>query len=206
MVMLSQPHFASYEKHVRPFSKNYVQVKVTNEQIKKATKWALEMEEAKLKESAWKKDNASAIKRLATGVLAEMVIENYLGIEFIDWSIGVSQDYEKPDMLSAGVNIGIKCVEFNEQHDTSGLDKFPIIFKRNTYPQIFNFYKPEHRLMYICGIAMPEVLNQYQADDLILAPALRAKNVKTAFYGFEFLEPPENIKQYLTDERFTVTK
>ena len=79
-----------------------------------------------------------------TGLLGELALEYTLGIKFIDWSIGKSADYHIPDI--PGYKVGIKTVEYG---------KFPIIFKKNYYPQIicvvksFNFaqrYTNEARL------------------------------------------------------------
>jgi len=190
----------SYKTHIRPFSNSFERISFTDAQIKKATQWALEMEEQKLKEQAWQRDSGSMIKRLVTGILGELALEQYLGMEFVDWSIGKTVDYEKPDLLALGVDIGVKSVEFSESPN-NGIDKFPIILKQNTYSQIFTFYKPLQKTVFICGLAAPDILNTYQADALILSPALRAKGNKTAFYGFEQLLPPSSIPEYIQQSK-----
>ena len=194
----------TYQKYVRPNAHTFLTFKISNDDIRKANQWALAMEEAKMKEFSWQKDYGSALKRLATGALGEMVLERFLGKSFIDWSIGVSTDYDKPDMLSLGVNIGVKTVEFIEC-EYSGIDKFPIVYKDNKYPQIFNFYKPQQQVMYLCGIASPEILNKYQSDSLILSQNLKSKNVKSAFYGFIYMDPPSKIEEYLNNPIYQIS-
>ncbi len=189
----------SYKTHIRPFSSSFERITFTDAQIKKATQWALEMEEQKLKERSWQRDSGSMIKRLVTGILGELALEQYLGMEFVDWSIGKTVDYEKPDLSALGVDIGVKSVEFSELPNS--IDRFPIILKQNTYPQAFTFYKPLQKTVFICGLATTDVLNTYQTAALVLSPALRAKGNKTAFYGFEQLLPPSSISEYIQQSK-----
>lgn len=189
----------SYETHIRPFSNSFERITFTDEEIKKATKWAIGMENAKLQEQSWQRDSGSIIKRLVTGMLGEMALEKYLDLEFIDWTIGDTLDYDKPDLLKLGVDIGVKTVEFSEGQN--GVDKFPVILKDSTYPEIFTFYKPTQKSVYICGIATLETLGKYRTDSLLISPTLRQKGTKTCFYGFEHLEPPTKIKEYINPRK-----
>ena len=49
-------------------------------------------------------------------------------------------------------------------------------------------------MIYICGLAIVDVLNTYQDDKLILSPYLRKKGTKTGFYGFSSLIPLADVK------------
>ena len=86
--------------------------------------------------------------------------------------------------------VGIKTVE---------RDKFPIIFKDNSYPQIICIKSTKYNnLIFVCGLATSNVLNNYQDDDLILDPNLRARGTKTGFYGFEQLVPIKSLNDLST--------
>lgn len=89
-----------------------------------------------------------------------------------------------------GYRVGIKTVE---------RDKFPIIFKDNSYPQIICIKSTKYNnLIFVCGLATSNVLNNYQDDDLILDPNLRARGTKTGFYGFEQLVPIKSLNDLST--------
>lgn len=140
------------------------------------------MAEAKAKESHHQRDGYNEEKRIMTGLLGELALEHVLGIEIIDWSIGKSKDYHNPDI--PGYKIGIKTVEYG---------KFPIIFKKNYYPQIICVVKKDDKSVYVCGLGEVEVLNKYQDDDLILSPNLKARGTKTGFFGLDKLKPIHSI-------------
>ena len=53
-------------------------------------------------------------------------------------------------------------------------------------------------LIFVCGLATSNVLNNYQDDDLILDPNLRARGTKTGFYGFEQLVPIKSLNDLST--------
>lgn len=128
-------------------------------------------------------DNRKETKRFTTGFLGEAALEKVLGIPIIDWTIGDSDSYHIPDV--PGYKVGIKTVEYG---------KFPIVFKKNYYPQIICIVDTnKFGTVYVCGIASPDVLNKYQDDDLILDSKLKARGTKTGFYGFDYLEPVHSI-------------
>ena len=144
------------------------------------------MADAKSKEVHHQNDKYNEEKRIMTGLLGELALEYTLGIKFIDWSIGKSADYHIPDI--PGYKVGIKTVEFG---------KFPIIFKKNYYPQIICVVKKDEKAVYVCGIADVETLNRYQSDELILSPNLKARGTKTGFYGFDKLKPVHTVNDLL---------
>lgn len=148
----------------------------------KLSAYVKRMADAKAKEEHHKKDGYNEEKRIFTGLLGELALEHLFGIKIIDWSIGKSKDYHTPDI--PGYKVGIKTVEYG---------KFPIIFKKNYYPQIICVVKKDEKAVYVCGLAEVEVLNKYQDEELILSPNLRARGTKTGFYGFDKLKPTHSI-------------
>lgn len=118
----------------------------------------------------------------------QAALEKLFGIPIINWTIGYSGLYHIPDI--PGYRVGIKTVE---------RDKFPIIFKDNSYPQIICIKSTKYNnLIFVCGLATSNVLNNYQDDDLILDPNLRARGTKTGFYGFEQLVPIKSLNDLST--------
>jgi len=146
---------------------------------------------AKKNESHHIVDGKNEIKRFTTGYYGERAVEKLLGIDFIRYSSGHSNDYNNSDIQD--LNIGVKTVEYG---------KFPIIFKNNKEPQII-CVKYDKNTVYICGLATPDILNKYQSDEFILSPLLKSRGTKTGFYGFKFLKffkNLEELKQILKQE------
>lgn len=173
----------SYDDYVTRYSDSFTRVVIEPEYISKIKKFVNKIIEAKSKEHHHKIDYHQEEKRFTTGLLGEAALEKLFGIPIIDWSIGNSNLYHKPDI--PGYKIGIKTVE---------RDKFPIIFKNNWYPQIICIKSTKHaNLVFVCGIATIEILNKYQDDDLILDSNLRKRGTKTGFYGFAHLLPLRSL-------------
>lgn len=129
----------------------------------------------KLTEKSHQFDNLNEKKRWTTGLMGEAALEELLGLQFIDWSIGRSLNYNYPDII--GLNLGVKSVEY---------PNFPVIFKDNTYPQIICI-KMSNRDVLVCGVATVDVLNMCQADSFIKDRNIRNKGTKTCFAGIEHL-------------------
>lgn len=155
----------------------YEKVQINENEIKQLRSFAYKKSEAKSSEQHHKVDKVSEIKRNLTGVEGELAIEKILGIKIIDYTIGDSKKYHKPDLQSAGYLVGIKTVEFG---------KAPIIFKNSYKPEII-CVKMNDATIIVCGLALPHVLNRYQSIDLICDPNLQRRGTKTGFYGFHRL-------------------
>ena len=165
----------SYDSHVNPYSSNFIKVIIPEVKIQRIKDFVIKIVERKLQEEHHKIDGKNEYKRYYTGMLGEAAIEELLGINIIDWTIGNSSYYHTADIKS--LKIGIKTVEHG---------KFPIIFKKNYYPQIINV-RTSKNIVWVCGLATKNILNKYQSDDLILSPYLKARGTKTGFYGFNEL-------------------
>ena len=169
----------SYEDYEVKHAKNFIRVKIDPNYVKKIEEFVTKLVKAKVKELHHQKDCENEIKRFTTGLLGEAALEKLFNIKIIDWTIGYSDLYNIPDI--PGYKVGIKTVERN---------KFPVIFKKNDYPQIICVRSLDFKnLVFVCGLATEDVLNQYQDDELIIDPNLRKKGTKTGFYGFEQLIP-----------------
>lgn len=94
--------------------------------VRKVKEVVSELIKVKEKEDHHLIDNRSHFKRYFTGILGEAALEEYLGIDgIIDWIIGDSKYYHKPDLSRVGVRAGIKTVHYNT---------FPIIFRKSFSP------------------------------------------------------------------------
>ena len=130
-------------------------------------------------------DSFNEAKRWRTGTGGEMALGQYIDKEFVDLTIGESNDYHVPDLSSIGLNVGIKTVE---------LGKYPIIFKHSEKPEIIIIRLNDEKFC-ILGVATPEDLNKYQSDDEILSPSLKARGTKTAFTGLYKIKPFSNYEE-----------
>lgn len=132
-------------------------------------------------------DSFNEAKRWRTGTGGEMALGQYIGKDFVDLTVGDSNDYHVPDLSSIGLNVGIKTVE---------LGKYPIIFKRSEKPEIIIIRIDDEKFC-ILGVASPEDLNKYQSDDEILSPSLKARGTKTAFTGLYKIKPFSNYEELI---------
>lgn len=160
---------------------------ITHETEKKIEDFVERLIEAKMKEHIHMIDNGSEKKRWTTGISGELAVEKLLGIQFFNWSIGRSQDFNASDLSKYGLDVGVKTVEYG---------KFPIIHKKVKRPEIIVVKKGNR--FFVCGLATTRVLEIYQDDELVLSPKLRARNVKTGFYGFEHLIPFHTLTELKT--------
>lgn len=173
----------SYKDYVVKYSDSFKRVVLDLDYVEQIKNFVTELVKEKNKEEHHKNDGLNEIKRFTTGLLGEAALEKLFNIKIIDWTIGYSDLYHVPDI--PGYNVGIKTVERN---------KFPVIFKNNYYPQIICVKHPDYdNLIFVCGLATKDVLNQYQDDELILDPNLRKRGTKTGFYGFEHLIPVNTL-------------
>jgi hypothetical protein len=183
LVMQSVTHHYWYD--VGLHCESFDEVELPMFKIKMAYEFAQQKQEAKQVESHHRIDGNQELKRALTGVLGEMAVELYLGMDFVDLSVGDSRDYNTADLEE--FDCGVKTVE---------RDKYPIIFKRSNKPEII-VIKYTDSILYVCGLATPLILNTYQSEGLILDPRLKARGTKAGFYGFDKLVSPKQIKYVL---------
>ena len=166
-----------YHDQVLKYKDQFVNISLDDLTVSKIENFVKEVVRRKKTESHHFVDRFQEEKRWKTGFLGEAAVEKFLNLKFMDLSIGCSRKYHISDLSSIGIDCGIKTVEFG---------KFPVIFKKSSKSEII-VIKNNDFLFSICGVATKKILNQYQDDDLILSPSLRAKGTKTGFYGFKKL-------------------
>lgn len=144
----------------------------------------------KLGESHNLKDSGSMIKRWVTGWSGERVVEKYLGLEFIDLSIGESYEYNQPDLLKAGYLIGVKSCHFGD---------FPLLKTPSashvSNPQIF-IAKESANSFLVLGLGHTDVVNDPKNYTSLLVRS-NAVYSKRAFYRFDLLQHDFNLEDLL---------
>lgn len=172
-----------YEEYVSKYSDNFKRIVIDDEYAERIKEFANRIVKKKATEDIHSVDNGQELKRFTTGLMGEAALEKLFKMDIIDWTVGDSKNYNHPDI--PGYLVGIKTVEEG---------KFPIIFKKNTYPQIICILSyAEKILVSVCGLASTDILNEYQSENLVLSPKLRARGSKTAFWGFQHLRPVQSI-------------
>ena len=154
----------NYDECVTKYSDSFVRVVLDPGYVSRIQNFVTELVEAKSKEDHHKIDSNKEVKRFTTGFLGEAALEKLFGIPIIDWTIGYSGLYHIPDI--PGYRVGIKTVE---------RDKFPIIFKDNSYPQIICIKSTKYNnLIFVCGVVCSKrLLNQ------AVGKSLRTHNLKS---------------------------
>lgn len=175
------------EEFARLFNENkdkYIRAILTEETKLRAMDFVNRVLPEKTKEQDYQLDGRKKQKRSFNGHCGELAVEALLKKSFVDSSVGESWRYRGADLKSIGLNVGVK---------TSSFGNFPIVHKQSTIPEIIVIR--DNHYFYICGVATPDVLNQYQDDDYIIDSKLRARNVKSGFYGFSHLIPFRSLEE-----------
>lgn len=186
---LNQGYYTrDYDSDVRAYSSKFQKVLLTDEDLVRLKSFAKYLAENKRYEhfsnGSYHKDVYNEDSRWLSGLIGERAVEILLGVKIIDWSVSRnSAPYNVPDIR--GCNVGIK---------TCKRGNYPIIFKRNEYPQIICIRDDRfENLVWACGIASVEALNKYQDDEMVRG-SLRERGTKTCFYGFKDLLSLKGIK------------
>src|SRR6056297_469397 len=137
-------------------------IKVNNNKIQKIKNFTSQVIKDKKKETGYQFDNNNLYKRFYNGLLGEAAVEEYLGVEFIDWSIGPSRLYNKADLTDIGLNIGVKSVENN---------KFPLVKKKPVRGEIINIILNNNTVM-ICGYASVFDLLVFSSDKYVFSSSV----------------------------------
>jgi hypothetical protein len=161
-----------------------VPISVPDEKIKKIKTFVGGLIKAKSSENHHVVDPYQEQKRWMTGLGGEAACEEFLKIDIIDWTIGVSDMYSVSDLRRSGYKVGVKTVEWG---------KFHVIASEPSKPQIMIFKLSDSEYL-IGGLATVDVLSRCQEIELILSPMLRARGKKTAFTGYEHLRKIRGIQ------------
>lgn len=176
-----------YKAYVVPYApgkNSSKRIIIPDEKIERIRLLAEQIASAKVNEKHHKIDGASEYKRQYTGLLGEAALEEFFGIDIIDYSVGNSKEYNVADLKSIGLDIGVKTVEIR---------KFPIVHKVPYRPELICVKRRENEVVFF-GYASTEVLREYQTDAFILDENLKKRGTKAAFYGFSELIPVDSLE------------
>jgi len=126
-------------------------VSFTPSELSFAASLANQIVAQKLKEIHHKQDHEKEVERWMTGLLGEMAVQDALHIDFMDYSVGFSKDYDKPDLEKAGFAVGIK---------TSCFPNFPVINRTIEYPQLIVILNSHKTQAVVAGLASLDLLKQ----------------------------------------------
>lgn len=182
-----------YAKYVIPFKKQFIEIKITDIEYNNLNNFSYQIASQK-NEEHFKNDNEKISKRFLTGLLGERAVEIFCGLNIIDYIVGDAKDFNVPDIKD--LNLGVKSAEWG---------KFPVIFKRNDYPQIITLVDHSKKIVYLCGYASTFMLNEFQSDELILSNKLKERGTKTGYYNFKDLVPMVLIRDAIYDKSLYTT-
>lgn len=134
----------------------------------------------KVLEGHHKIDSAKEVERWTTGLLGEIAVQNVFGIDFIDYGVGASSDYNKPDLMAAGFDVGVK---------TSCFPNYPVISRSVEYPELFVVLNANKTQGIIAGLASVELLKK-NADSIENERYVKASSMldrKNAFTDLDIL-------------------
>lgn len=178
---------SNYENHVRRYSDSFERIILPDTKVAQVKEFVREVLKKKNTEHHHQVDNNFEYARWVNGFLGECAVEQYLGKPFVDFSVGDSVDYHVSDLSKLGYQCGVK---------TSAKFRYPVIFKQSYKPEII-VVKQTENLLWICGLATPNILNTFQSLDLITDANIIKRGTKTAFYGFNRLISPKKMINYL---------
>ena len=187
MELIGQGSEASYNYYVQPYENKFAKITLDDNDLAVIKERARSIALKKARESQNIGDTTSLLKRWITGWCGERVAEKYLGLNFIDLTIGESYDYNQPDLLKAGYRVGVK---------TCNVKDFPLMKppspSHHNQPQIF-VIKVTKNNYYVAGLGDYGVVNNPKnyTPFLVRSNAIRHKR---AFYRFDLLNHNFSMK------------
>ena len=156
----------------------------------KTLAWAMQVAISKKEEELYQEDPGMLISRFAVGILIEAVFEYYYNLQFVDWSIGNTKNFAYPDLKKAGYKLGLKG---------SSKPNMPLVPVQNEYnkdelcPQLICIYDQDAEQIWVLGIASTDILEKFSYTGFVKSNNVNT-NIKTAFYGFSYLEPFKGLE------------
>lgn len=177
-----------FRKQFTSHKYNYIRVIVPDEDIYKMKGFLLKIAQAKVKEKQYQIDGEQLSRRWETGMVGERAVEIYLKRKLIDYNIGDSLFFARPDLRTIGLSIGVK---------TSWYGNHPLIPLNPDRPEIICIRN--ENTVYICGIAILPILRTFVSSDYVKdMNILHKRYPKSGFYGFHalvFFKDAEDIKK-----------
>jgi len=127
-------------------------------------------------------------KKLYMQVAGEVVLEQYLEIDFIDYDN--VKNIKKPYVNTIIKNGNVDVCTFSYGY-------FPLVYAK-TYRNTIFICMVSKTEFYICGLGKPNVINGYSSNNLVLNDRLK-ENGKSGFYAFYHLDPiPSHLWSFIT--------
>jgi hypothetical protein len=169
-------------------SKACFSVKFSSDVMKEYNQKSKEISESARKYGQhYSSDGQELDERFINGHIAQVAIEEHLGIKFTEW--GSSKPNGVADLLPAGLNIGVKSFKIAQKNA-------PMISRVVKYPEIIMAIDGEDKNIYHClGVFSVKVLTypDFICDDLVKTKA--ALERKTAFYKIDYGVPFNTFDQ-----------
>lgn len=163
-----------FESDFRSFAK----VDLTADDLARMKEFVLAVTKAKTQEEEHQRDGDRELERWAAGRLGEIGLERYLGVPFVDWTVGPSWSYDVADLGSIGIPVGVKTAKWGN---------YPVVPVEPRHKEIILVWQAMS--IHICGLARQSTMLRYSDLGLIMNDNLRAKGTKAGFYGFDELLP-----------------
>lgn len=182
---------------------SYIKVEITDAEEQMLSKVAHRMESKQNTEYVYTFDNKGIGTRWLTGLVGEYAVSKQL----LEWGLidkmpsfdleqGLSSTYDTADLIKLGFNLGCK---------TAGTDRAALVKENETYPEVISVYDKFQKVVYICGIATPDILKRYADLSLVTEEKVRAKAgsvaAKVGFNRFDKLIPftKQNVERFKVD-------
>jgi hypothetical protein len=168
----------SYKTCFDPYTKNFKKITLDANHSNKLTKAILKLircDEVRLGRKL-NENEIGSYKKLFMRVAGEVVLEQFLKINFVDYeNISSNQPF-----ISTKFKKNIDVTTFSY-----GI--FPLVYKRTFRKTIFicMISKTEY---YICGLGTPTTIGGYSKIDLVLSENLKNSG-RAGFFGFYHLSP-----------------
>ncbi len=186
-----------YNEYVEPIINDpsrYIEITIPQDKINRIKTFCKEVVKAKRENNDNKNDSAYEYQRFFSGTLGEAGIEQFLGVEIIDWRVGPSRIFNVADLSSLGLNIGIKTVK-------QSAGSFPQINIPVKRPEII-VIRPKNEMgkisdntVRIMGVASVEVLSKYTDKRLRYGNLYNPKRPKWGFYKFDDIQRFETLEE-----------
>lgn len=172
----------------------HVDIPINQIQIECAKQFVQEVVKEKVKETNHKFDNKSMETREFTGKIGEIAVEYWLMNlspdmckgPFVDYTVGKSKDYNIPDLLAAGYNLGCKTVTYK--------NFAPLVPKNPDIPELICLWDEQKSVVHILGIATPNMIKEHGDIDLVISEDVKKRGTKTGFGKFSALLAPTEAR------------
>lgn len=180
-----------WQQHFYINAANYIKVEIPSAVKEHIFEVSKKMEGKRNKETTMKIDGEGITPRFFYGLLGEWAVSQQLYswglIDYMpdfDLSIGKCWQYDVPDFIEHGIVLGCK----------TSRDGHPALVREDTYySEVICSYYPKVDVVYICGIATPEIQKQYMSLDYVANNAVRQKHGvhggKQGFLDYDKLLP-----------------